>query len=212
MTGSQETRNSWHDGEVAGGAGNGLPLGASGRVLQRGVWTTELSWNGDQCQVLLEVDDALPVDGASPYIRVHPMSCNLATEAAVRISHPSGSESQASLPPKLRARQHTVELPLHTQSALSGRADMEAATTAKVPAHPWRRSQAGVSEAVSISGPVINVGSWPFTETAYFTLGGAVIASSLSVPVPANPAYQYLLIQPDMAEYLGSWLHRPRRL
>ena len=181
MSGSSDTRGSWHDGAVAGGGGGGdMPLGTSGRILRPGLWAAQVPWGGGQCQLLAELDGSVSAEVPTPYIRIHPLACDPSVQASARRGK-SWRKNQGK-----------------AAAGKSGRHPPPSPVEEGAQAMPRRRAAA----ALNISGLVNVAGASPLFD---FTIGGSVIASYSRVSVPAAPGAQFWLIQPVQDVYLGEF-------
>ena len=212
MTGSQETRSSWHGGEIAGGVTGGLPLGSSGNILQRGVWAAQVPWGGKQCQVLMELDDALPVEGVSPYIRVHPLSCIPSTEAAVRNQHRLPASASLFPAAKISSHNSSAETLKAVPSVSTAGVDVGGNNAVEAESQALRSRRTGDIDTLNISSIVNNVDTSQSVATYQFTLGGTVVSFYVPLTISAAPGDQYFLIQPLQSQYLGVLLSFPHHM
>ena len=194
IVGSQETRESWHGGSVAGAAVQDLPLGTSGCNLRPGLWAAQVPWGGEDCQLLMEVGDALPMDGVTPYVRLHPLSCISAEEVAIRNSQRRGIRSanlqrvrNTSLPVRRPSAQIQNKSPIPHQRMVS---------SSQLPTLGLRDSfTLNILDSVKTA----NTSSVIYD----FTLGGGLLASYGIISILPAADFQFWLIQPDQAYYLS---------
>jgi hypothetical protein len=207
MAGSPETRDSWHRGSVAGGVGNDMPLGASGRFLRAGVWTARVPWSGSDCQLVMEVGDALPTDALTPYIRIHPLSCALDGQIKARDHHDSslsrntvrrGDTNVADIGDLVKTRKTSIK-----GLGFDDARDLHMDANRHSETHSAGRRATSTSLTLNISDTVKLASTAP--PLFDFTWQGAVVASYVPVLIPPSPTIQFWLFQPDQACYLSKW-------
>ena len=204
MTGSPQTRDSWHGGALLNTSGHDIPLGASGRILRPGVWTSYVPFGGGQCQLLMELSESVSVHVSTPYVRIHPLFCDPSLQVGMRretVSTSTYSTAQAAsmdfgqnLHPSMKAGNEAKELPKRKRRQ-------------ELPKR--KRGQVVAVEALNISGPINVADTSPLYD---FTVGGNIVASYATFTVPAALGLQYWLIKPVQARYIGELLQPHPRL
>jgi hypothetical protein len=191
MAGSEETRESWHGGSLAKELGEDLPIGSSGRRLSRGLWTADVPLGDEQCRLFLELRDTFPSDALTPYVRVHPLSCEPASKASVRGQGGGGHSKD-----RITGASHDLRG--------SRAANKSSSNASKDYRRSIRRDAAATSDALkqpNISGTVSTLVTSPSLYD--FSVDGAIIASYFAVNISETAGFQFWLIQPVQARLLG---------